>query len=54
MSSLPKKTCVSINCPFIRYCKDYNFLVERNGGCKTQEAILYGAEKLRKERKKNG
>lgn len=45
------KTCVSIECPFMWYCKDYNFLVDREGGCKTQDQILQQAEKLKKQRK---
>ncbi len=40
------KTCVSMNCPFLKHCKDYNFLVDREGGCKTQKAILDAAVKM--------
>lgn len=39
-------TCVSMNCPFIPYCKDYNFLVDRNPKCQTQEKILLAAKHL--------
>lgn len=40
------KTCVSIDCPFISFCKAYNFLVDRSDGCDTQNSILKAAEKL--------
>lgn len=40
------KTCVSMNCPFLNHCKDYNFLVDHEGGCKTQDAIRKAAEKM--------
>lgn len=43
-------TCVSMTCPFIAYCKDYNYLVDRTGGCKTQDAILRAAKRLQKQR----
>lgn len=48
------KTCVSIECPFIHYCKAYNFLINLEGGCPTQKAILEAAEKLKKQRRKEG
>lgn len=42
-------TCVSIECPFIWYCKEYNYLVERKDGkCEHQEQILRQAKKLEK------
>ncbi len=44
-------TCVSMSCPFVAYCKDYNYSVDRTGGCKTQENILAAAKKLQKMRK---
>ncbi len=40
------KTCVSMNCPFLKHCKDYNFLVDRERGCKTQTAIMEAAGKM--------
>ena len=40
------KTCVSMNCPFLNHCKDYNFLVDHEGGGKTQDAIRKAAEKM--------
>lgn len=40
------KTCVSMNCPFLDHCKDYNFLVDRDGGCKTQKAIIDAAARM--------
>lgn len=48
------KTCVSMECPFIHYCKEYNFLVDREGGCSAQKAILQGARKIERERRKEG
>lgn len=47
-----KNTCVSMSCPFILVCKEYNFLVDRGEKCETQEAILRLAKKLEKQRKK--
>lgn len=43
------KTCVSMNCPFISFCKDYNFLVDRSEGCATQNKILTAAHRLEKK-----
>lgn len=47
-----KNTCVSMSCPFIMVCKEYNFLVDRGDTCETQEDILRQAKKLEKQRKK--
>ena len=47
-----KNTCVSMSCPFILVCKEYNFLVDRGEKCDTQEAILRQAKKLEKQRRK--
>ena len=47
-----KNTCVSMSCPFIMVCKEYNFLVDRGEKCETQEHILRQAKKLEKQRKK--
>lgn len=47
-----KNTCVSMSCPFILVCKEYNFLVDRGEKCETQEHILRQAKKLEKQRKK--
>ena len=44
-------TCVSMNCPFINYCKEYNFLVDRGEQCKTQNKILRLASDYIKKRK---
>lgn len=43
-------TCVSMGCPFILVCKEYNFLVDRGEKCETQENILRQAKKLEKQR----
>lgn len=45
-------TCVSMGCPFILVCKEYNFLVDRGEKCATQENILRQAKKLEKQRRK--
>lgn len=45
-------TCVSMSCPFILVCKEYNFLVDQGDKCETQEDILRQAKKLEKQRKK--
>lgn len=44
--------CVSMNCPFIPYCKEYNFLIDRGDKCNIQEEIIKGAEKLKKQKGK--
>ena len=44
------ETCVSINCPFISIYNQYNFLVDRTGGCDTQDRILEAADRLMKEK----
>lgn len=45
-----KNTCVSMNCPFISVCKDYNFLVDRPFGCGIYRRILNLAqEELKRE-----
>ena len=43
-------TCVSMGCPFISVCKEYNYLVDQGEKCKTQENILRQAKKLEKQR----
>lgn len=35
-----KKTCVSMNCPFITVCHHYNFLEERQTPCEYAERIV--------------
>lgn len=47
-----KNTCVSMSCPFILVCKEYNFLVDRGEKCEIQENILRQAKKLEKQRRK--
>lgn len=44
-------TCVSLSCPFISYCRFYNFLVDRGERCAIQQEISYRAER-QKEREK--
>lgn len=38
-------TCVSLSCPFISYCRFYNFLVDRGERCAIQQEISYRAER---------
>lgn len=40
------ETCVSMNCPFMMYCREYNFQIDRTGGCDTQRKILHAARQL--------
>jgi hypothetical protein len=46
-------TCVSMNCPFIFCCKEYNFLVDRGSGCNIQNKIVRASENFKKEIKKS-
>lgn len=41
-----KNTCCSLRCPFIPYCKEYNFLIDRGEKCKIQEEIIKAAKKV--------
>ena len=50
-----KNTCVTLDCPFIWYCNQYNFEVDRGDRCEHMESILVKAkrlEKIRKEQRK--
>lgn len=40
------KTCVSMSCPFISYCRFYNFLVDRGERCPIQQEIVSRAKTL--------
>lgn len=42
------KTCVSIQCPFIAFCKQYNNNYDRSDGCETQQMIVDKAVRLQK------
>lgn len=44
-----ENTCVSLNCPFVNHCKDYNFLVDRGDNCEIQTWFLEKAKCLMKE-----
>lgn len=35
-----RHTCVSLNCPFIDVCKEYNFLIDRGSICEHAEHYL--------------
>lgn len=41
-------TCVSLKCPFILYCKHYNFLIDRGDVCKIQLEIIEKAEEAKR------
>ena len=45
-------TCVSLSCPFISYCRFYNFLVDRGERCAIQQEIVFRAEKLKEKEEK--
>lgn len=47
------KNCITLSCPFISYCRFYDFLVDRGDKCAFQTAIVQGAKKLIKEEKKS-
>lgn len=49
-----KYTCVSLNCPFINHCKEYNFLVDRGKVCEIQTWFLKKAKQLMKEQEDKG
>ena len=44
-------TCVSMDCPFIWYCNQYNFEVDRGDHCEHQDEILRRAKLLEKYRR---
>lgn len=46
-----ENTCVTLDCPFIWYCKEYNFLVDRGQHCEHQDQILLQAKRLMKQRR---
>lgn len=45
-------TCVNLDCPFICYCKEYNYLVDRGEGCEHMEQIIKKAKRFDSQRKK--
>lgn len=47
-----KNTCVSLNCPFIPFCNQYNYLVDRGDECEVQQKILERGERFMKDRKR--
>ena len=44
-------TCVTLECPFIWYCNQYNFEVDRGDGCEHMEQILLKAKIFDNQRK---
>lgn len=47
-----KNTCVSLSCPFIPFCNQYNYLVDRGDECEVQQQILERGERFMKDRKR--
>ena len=45
-------TCVTLDCPFICYCKEYNYTVDRGERCEHMEQIIRKATRFDKQRKK--
>lgn len=45
-------TCVTLNCPFILYCREYNYLVDRGDSCEHMEQIIKKAKRFDRQRKK--
>ena len=50
MSEL-KNTCVSMSCPFVGLCNQYNFLIDRGESCEYQDQLLRAAKRLQQQRK---
>ena len=47
-------TCISANCPYIFACKDYNFKVDRSGGCGTRSRLTEAAKGEQRKTGKKG
>lgn len=47
-----RHTCVSLDCPFIFVCKEYNYLIDRGSVCKHAEHYLKLAKMYEKSMKK--
>lgn len=45
-------TCVTLDCPFILYCREYNYLVDRGESCEHMEQIIKKAKRFDSQRKK--
>lgn len=46
-------TCITLDCPFIWYCKEYNYLVDRGDSCEHMEQIIKKAKRFDMRRRKN-
>ena len=44
-----KITCVSLNCPFIWYCKNYSLEKDHTNGCGTHGKLMEAALRLHKK-----
>lgn len=44
-------TCVTLNCPFILYCREYNYLVDRGESCEHMEQIIKKAKRFDSQRR---
>ena len=40
------KTCITLDCPFICYCKEFNYLVDRGERCEHMEQIIKKAKRF--------
>ena len=47
-----KHTCVSLNCPFVNHCKDYNFLIDRGDACEIHTWFLEKVQKYLSEKER--
>jgi len=39
-------TCITLDCPFICYCKEFNYLVDRGERCEHMEQIIKKAKRF--------
>ena len=44
-------TCVTLDCPFICFCREYNYLVDRGEECERMEQIIKKAKRFDRIRK---
>lgn len=46
-------TCVTLDCPFICFCSEYNYLVDRGEECEHMEQIIKKAKRFDMRRRGN-
>lgn len=44
-------TCVTLDCPFICFCRGYNYLVDRGEECERMDQIIKKAKRFDRIRK---